>query len=143
MRGLKRQNTIELKTPGLGDHDGFIHTTLARLPLDCLSMKDVELGPIHRLCREATATYCGHRMVISKYRFVETMGAGGDSNPCVEPILFDDTVDAPPRVEVKMDGAINESNGFSKNVDRHVTIGSTPVLTAKPALNNLFPELAL
>jgi hypothetical protein len=142
-RGLKRQNTIELKTPGLGDHDGFIHTTLARLPLDCLSMKDVELGPIHRLCREATATYCGHRMVISKFRFVETMGAGGDSNPCVEPILFDDTVDAPPRVEVKMDGGINESNGFSKNVDRHVTIGSTPVLTAKPALNNLFPELAL
>lgn len=35
---LKRSNTIELKTPGLGDHDGFIHTTLARLPIDCLSM---------------------------------------------------------------------------------------------------------
>lgn len=24
-----RPNTIELKTPGLGEHDGFIHTTLA------------------------------------------------------------------------------------------------------------------
>ena len=51
-----RQNTIELKTPGLGQHDGFIHTTLARLPLDCLSMSDVELAPIHRLCREATVS---------------------------------------------------------------------------------------
>lgn len=59
---LKRSNTIELKSPGLGAHDGFIHTTLARLPIDCLSMSDVELEPIHRLCREATATYCGHRV---------------------------------------------------------------------------------
>ena len=75
---LKRQNTIEDKTPGLGQGDGFIHTTLCRLPLDCLSPHDVELEEIHRLCREATATYCGHRMVISKFRFLETTGRGGE-----------------------------------------------------------------
>jgi hypothetical protein len=76
VRKLERQNTIEWKTPGLGDQDGFIHTTLARLPIDCLSMTDTELEPIHRLCREATATFCGHRMVVSKFRFLETTGEG-------------------------------------------------------------------
>lgn len=79
---LKRQNTIELKTPGMGQGDGFIHTSLARLPLDCLSQHDVELENIHRLCREATATYCGHRMVVSKFRFLETTGRGGEVSYC-------------------------------------------------------------
>ena len=74
---LKRSNTIELKSPGLGAHDGFIHTTLARLPIDCLSMSDVELEPIHRLCREATATYCGHRvssMLVEPYTLSRVLG---------------------------------------------------------------------
>ena len=74
---LTRQNSIELKTPGLGTGDGFIHTTLCRLPLDCLSENDISLEQLHRLCREATATMSGHRMVISKFRFLETVGRGG------------------------------------------------------------------
>lgn len=75
---LRRQNTIESKTPGLGDRDGFIHTTLCRLPVDCLSTEEVHLDQVHRLCREATATLCGHRMVVSNYRFLETTGCGGE-----------------------------------------------------------------
>jgi hypothetical protein len=75
---LKRQNTIESKTPGLGDRDGFIHTTLCRLPVDCFSTHEVHLDDMHRLCREATATLCGHRMVVSNYRFLETTGCGGE-----------------------------------------------------------------
>ena len=77
-----RQHTIKKKTPGtaplLGmassSADGFIHTTLCRLPLDCLSSHDVELDMVHRLCREASATLNGHRMLIDQYRFLETMG---------------------------------------------------------------------
>ena len=159
-----RRNTIESKSPGLGDQDGFIHTSLARLPLDCFSMKDVELEEIHRLCREATATYAGHRMVISKFRFVETGGEGGESNPCVNPI-FDETIDAPPRVRVGVTGGIEQdttnlyhphhqrnpftgggvSVGQVKNdqnpttvSQRHATIGALPPIDSKTALNSLF-----
>jgi hypothetical protein len=135
---LERSNTIEIKTPGLGDHDGFIHTTLARLPLDCLSMTDVELAPIHRLCRETTATYCGHRMVIDRYRFLETTGAGGESNPCPEP-LFDETVEAPTRVF--MDGVRTTEMDLhvSKNVESSSTIGAIrDSRTQFPRLDSLF-----
>lgn len=74
---LTREHSIELKTPGLGSGDGFIHTTLCRLPLDCLSSDDVSLAQIHRLCRELTHTLSGHRMVISQFRLLETVGRGG------------------------------------------------------------------
>jgi hypothetical protein len=77
-RQLKRQDSISTKSPGLGHGDGFIHTTLCRLPLECLSQTDLDLAPIHRLCREASSTLSGHRMVISKFRFLETTGAGGE-----------------------------------------------------------------
>ena len=135
----RSQNTIECKSPGLGDHDGFIHTTLARLPIDCLSMTDVELAPIHRLCREATATYCGHRMVVSNFRFVETTGAGGESNPCVDPIL-DEYVEAPARFAVGVDGNILETNDLhsAKIVERNATIGNIPQLVTRPSLDGLF-----
>jgi hypothetical protein len=82
---LKRQNTIEEKTPGVGQGDGFIHTTLCRLPLECLSQSDVKLDKVHRLCREATEFYSGHRMVISKFRFIETVGRGGEVRRTVVP----------------------------------------------------------
>ena len=59
---LERQHTIKQRTPGMGvTADGFIHTTLCRLPLECLSSNDIELDQIHRLCREASATFNGHR----------------------------------------------------------------------------------
>ncbi len=103
---LERQPSIEFRTPGMGDGDGFIHTTLCRLPLDCLSSQDVELEPIHRLCREATAMYAGHRMIVHRFRFLETRGKGGDSNPCVEPI-FDESMDAPTRVTVDATGQVS------------------------------------
>lgn len=121
---LVRQNSIELKTPGLGNGDGFIHTTLARLPLDCLSMKDVDLDPIHRLCREATATYCGHRMVVKEFRFLETTGAGGESNPCIAPIT-DEIIEAPVRVQMTEAGIVeNRDLHTSKKVDSNATIGA-------------------
>jgi hypothetical protein len=123
---FERSDSIEIKTPGLGEsQDGFIHTTLARLPLDCLSMTDTELAPIHRLCREASATYCGHRMVISSFRVIETIGAGGESNPCVNPI-FDETIHAPVRVEVVASSGMMEQadlHATRKEVDQHATVG--------------------
>lgn len=138
---IERQNTIELKTPGLGDHDGFIHTTLCRLPLDCLSMKDVELGPIHRLCREATATYCGHRMVVSKFRFLETTGAGGESNPCFHPI-FDETIEAPRPVGVTRTGMLQETTDLhaQKVIDNRLTIGALPQSNDTGTIDGLFDE---
>jgi hypothetical protein len=120
-----RQHTIEKKTPGMGKMgkaDGFIHTTLCRLPLECLSSNDVELNKIHRLCREATATLSGHRMVISKYRFIETMGEGGESNPCFKPV-YDETIDAPIRHKVKIDGKVSETSKL--HPQENLTIGAT------------------
>jgi hypothetical protein len=125
-RPFERSDSIEMNTPGLGEsQDGFIHTTLARLPLDCLSMTDTELAPIHRLCREASATYCGHRMVISSFRVIETIGAGGESNPCVNPI-FDETIHAPVRVQVVSSVMIMEHadlHATRKEVEQHATVG--------------------
>ncbi len=134
---LVRSNTIELKTPGLGEHDGFIHTTLARLPLDCLSMTDVELGPIHRLCREATATFCGHRMVVDRYRFLETIGAGGESDPCVDPI-FDETIMAPTRVFMNGGQASEVDLHVSKKVESSATIGAIQKMEQRPRADSLF-----
>lgn len=136
-----RVNTIEIKTPGLGDHDGFIHTTLARLPLECLAMQDVELAPIHRLCREATAAYCGHRMVVDNFRFLETTGAGGESNPCVAPI-FDESVAAPPRFEMNGYAAVTESNDLhaSRMISSSSTIGAIPRVESRPTVDSLFEE---
>jgi hypothetical protein len=141
-KALSRQNTIEQKTPGLGARDGFIHTTLCRLPLDCLSSKDIELEQIHRLCREATATYCGHRMVVSKFRFLETTGCGGESNPCVQP-LFDETMEAPSKVEVRLGGVLFENKDLhvAKTVEsRGHTIGAHRRIDSLPttALQDLF-----
>ncbi|KAL7538323.1 hypothetical protein ACHAWF_006052 [Thalassiosira exigua] len=121
---LERQHTIKQRTPGMGvTADGFIHMTLCRLPVECLSSHDVDLEKIHRLCREATATLNGHRMVIGKFRFIETVGAGGDSNPCHKP-LYDETIDAPVRHKVEIDGTITERKPFnSHTVDEHLTIG--------------------
>eukprot|EP00579_Thalassiosira_antarctica_P028207 CAMPEP_0202021182 /NCGR_PEP_ID=MMETSP0905-20130828/46319_1 /ASSEMBLY_ACC=CAM_ASM_000554 /TAXON_ID=420261 /ORGANISM="Thalassiosira antarctica, Strain CCMP982" /LENGTH=470 /DNA_ID=CAMNT_0048582983 /DNA_START=230 /DNA_END=1642 /DNA_ORIENTATION=+ len=121
---LERQHTIKRRTPGMGvTADGFIHTTLCRLPLECLSSHDIELEEIHRLCREASATLNGHRMVISNYRFLETMGEGGESNPCYKP-LYDETIDAPLRHTVGIDGTVTERKILqSHTVNEHLTIG--------------------
>ncbi|KAL7526101.1 hypothetical protein ACHAWF_001633 [Thalassiosira exigua] len=121
---LERQHTIKNKTPGMGvTADGFIHMTLCRLPLDCLSSYDVELDKIHRLCREASATLNGHRMVIGKFRFMETMGAGGESNPCHQP-LYDEIINAPLRHTVNIDGTVTERRSMrSHAVDENLTIG--------------------
>ena len=139
---LERRHTIELKTPGLGSGDGFIHTTLCRLPLDCFSTTDVELEPIHRLCREATATYSGHRMLVNRFRFVETTGEGGDSNPCKNP-LFDESIVAPPRA-VNGEGVLcstsnpsatnNTSGGIAvSNAERNaITTGQVKGLALLP-----------
>mmetsp|Transcript_5681 Transcript_5681/g.9604 ORF Transcript_5681/g.9604 Transcript_5681/m.9604 type:complete len:452 (+) Transcript_5681:37-1392(+) len=120
------QHTIMQRTPGMGkpgSADGFIHTTLCRLPLDCLSSKDVELDELHRLCREVSATLNGHRMVVDKYRFIETMGEGGESNPCYKPI-YDEIIEAPARHEVHIDGTVESRNAQVSDVlERHNTIG--------------------
>jgi hypothetical protein len=73
------------------------------LPLECLSKHDVDLDDIHRLCREATATLSGHRMVVSKFRFLETGGAGGESNPCKSP-LYDETIVSPSKLKTSKTG---------------------------------------
>ena len=148
----ERVPTIELKTPGLGQGDGFIHTTLCRLPtLNCLSMSDVELEPIHRLCREATATYAGHRMVVSKFRFLETTGQGGESNPCIGPI-FDETMEAPSRVVVDATGQVNVlaphetynlpniPNPGLYEESRHATIGALPDFNTTGGVDGLFDK---
>ncbi len=160
-QAIVRTHTIESKTPGLGSGDGFIHTTLCRLPLECFSMNDVELEPIHRLCREATATYSGHRMLVHKFRFVETTGEGGDSNPCKNP-RFDTTLEAPLKVTsqtiddiANTDGALfSSSNGnaatnshrrTTSNLEQNAyTTGRVPDLTLlgrREGIEGLFDPL--
>ena len=123
---LERQHTIKQRTPGMGvTADGFIHTTLCRLPLECLSSHDIELDQVHRLCREASATLNGHRMVVDKYRFIETMGEGGESNPCYKP-LFDETIHAPVKHKVEIDGKVTERKSLqsaNEVAKQHLTIG--------------------
>jgi len=120
---LERQHTIKGKTPGMGvSADGFIHTTLCRLPLDCLSSQDIELDVVHRLCREASATLNGHRMEIGSYRFLETMGEGGESNPCYKP-LYDETIDAPLQHTVGIAGDITEGKKSQTQHQQPMTIG--------------------
>lgn len=76
---------------------------------------------------------------MSKYRFIDTIGAGGISNPCVNPI-FDETVTAPPRIELENNGNISEAALFTKNVDRHATIGAPPQADDRPDDWDLFGE---
>lgn len=165
-RKIVRTHTIESKTPGVGSGDGFIHTTLCRLPLECFSTQDVELEPIHRLCREATATYSGHRMLVHRFRFVETTGEGGDSNPCKNP-RFDTAMEAPMRVATAKYGSSNNINmnsgvgggsggeegpfalpssnnnsmnsGITSNAERnHFTTGQVPDMTNPGGIEGLF-----
>lgn len=135
---LERQHTIKQRTPGMGvTADGFIHTTLCRLPLECLSSNDIELDQIHRLCREASATFNGHRMVIGKFRFLETMGEGGESNPCFKP-LYDETIDAPSRHTVGIDGSVAKQNALKiQQADTHQTIGPVRNFLGQPAAMNV------
>jgi hypothetical protein len=136
----ERQNTIELKTPGMGQGDGFIHTTLARLPLNCLSPSDVSLDKVHRLCREASATLSGHRMVVSKFRFLESTGCGGESNPCCAPI-FDESMEAPSRVHVDRAGApfaIGNMHVQIVNEASSWTVGAVAAAVELPPLEGLF-----
>jgi hypothetical protein len=150
LKQADRQHSIELRTPGMASGDGFIHTTLCRLPLDCLSSEDVELEPIHRLCREATATYAGHRMYVHKFRFVETTGEGGDSNPCVGPI-FDETMVAPTKIVVDATGNIHRTSNFLQSTisrdnmaamtieERNaLTTGAVKAFTSGGGLDGLF-----
>jgi hypothetical protein len=135
----ERQNTIELKTPGMGQGDGFIHTTLARLPLNCLSPSDVSLDKVHRLCREASATLSGHRMVVSKFRFLETTGCGGESNPCCAPI-FDESMEAPSRVHVDRAGAPSEIENMHVQIVNEAswTVGAVAATVERPPMAGLF-----
>jgi len=141
----ERLHTIELKTPGLHSNDGFIHTTLCRLPLHCLSSHDVNLEHVHRLCREATATYCGHRMNINKFRFLETTGEGGESNPCYKPI-FDDTVYAPLKYgntsgSVDNTGSMNSNNNMSNvNLDQSANTIGVAMETSRASVFDLFDK---
>ena len=67
-------------------------------------------------------------MVIEKYRFIETMGEGGESNPCFNP-LYDETIDAPLQHRVKIDGSVEERKSLrahtadDKHDQRRGTIG--------------------
>ena len=62
-------------------------------------------------------------MVISNYRFLETMGEGGESNPCYKP-LYDETIDAPLRHTVGIDGTVTKRKILqSHTVNKHLTIG--------------------
>jgi hypothetical protein len=141
---LKRQNTIEEKTPGVGQGDGFIHTTLCRLPLECLSQSDVKLDKVHRLCREATEFYSGHRMVISKFRFIETVGRGGESNPCMGPI-YDETIEAPSRVKANRAGGFKEVENLHVQVvnSSSLTIGAVQNAIERPSVVGLFDNSEL
>ena len=72
-----------------------------------------------------------NRMVIGKYRFLETMGEGGESNPCYKP-LFDETIDAPLPHKVEIDGTVKERRSTqSHTVDEHLTIGPARNFMAK------------
>ena len=55
-------------------------------------------------------------MIIKNYRFLEMTGEGGESNPCYKP-LYDETIAAPPRHTVDIDGTITEKRHDSVTLD--------------------------
>ena len=80
---------------------------------------------------------------VSKFRFLETTGAGGESNPCTDPI-FDETIESPIRVEVGIDGAMTEQRDLhvGNSVERSSTIGALPNIPSRAAIEGLFDGLA-
>ena len=79
------------------------------------------------------------QMVVSKFRFIETTGEGGESNPCIAPI-FEEYVETPTRVEIGAGGMIEHNTDLhtEKMVDRSATIGNLPPLEKKMSLDGLF-----
>ena len=69
-------------------------------------------------------------MVVEKYRFLETMGEGGESNPCYRPI-YDEIIDAPLRHTVAIDGSVEEKRIHSTphQVDGNLTFGRVSLAT--------------
>ena len=104
---LKRHNTIEEKTPGMGEGDGFIHTTLARLPKSMSRYNVYNRDVVKGLCDEATKMLSGRRILINHIRFLHTTGLGGGSNPCVQP-LFDETIPLPEKKAGRTVGPVRD-----------------------------------
>ena len=82
-------------------------------------------------------------MVVSKFRFLETTGIGGESNPCIEPI-FDQTLEAPTRLVVHDSGHITATDNLHlpspAPKDRNATIGALPDNTTRNTMIGLFEE---
>lgn len=79
---------------------------------------------------------------LPKFRVLETTGEGGESNPCIAPI-FDEIVEAPPRVEIGINGDIQRTIDLhtAKIVDRSATIGNLPPShESKPSMDGLFDD---
>jgi hypothetical protein len=124
---LRRAPSIEAKTPGMQEGDGFIHCTLARLP-QAINSGDVSLAGVLKRMDECNALCSGHRMEVSRLRFLHSEGRGGNSNPMKEP-LYDEYIDCPKREEVEGGG--------------QATIGATRDIKRKGLKDGLFEELPL
>lgn len=67
------------------------------------------------------------RMLIGRFRFLETMGEGGESNPCYKPI-YDEYIEAPKQHTVEIDGTVKERKTTKARKVSHnasLTIGPT------------------
>ena len=78
-------------------------------------------------------------MVVDRYRFLETVGAGGESDPCVSP-FFDETILAPTRVLMNGGQASGMDLHTSKKVEFSATIGAVQQMEQRPRADSLFGE---
>jgi len=88
--GMLRTNTIAQRSP----QGGFIHTSLARLARApsteqqapfWLNRDNLDLTKVYSKCSEWSIKLSGHRMIVDKFWFLETDGAGGDADPVEQP----------------------------------------------------------
>ncbi|GMI30031.1 hypothetical protein TrCOL_g10875 [Triparma columacea] len=124
---LRRAPSIELKTPGMEEGDGFIHCTLARLP-HTISAGDTSLEDVLTALDECNALCSGHRMEIDKLRFLHSEGRGGNSNPMYKP-LYDEYIEFPKSEAVKIGGQTGQA-----------TIGAVRDITRASLKDSLFAE---
>ena len=65
------------------------------------------------------------------------MGEGGESNPCFKP-LYDETIDAPSRHTVGIDGSVAKQNALKiQQANTHQTIGPVRNFLGQPAAMNV------
>eukprot|EP00520_Triparma_pacifica_P020318 CAMPEP_0118641350 /NCGR_PEP_ID=MMETSP0785-20121206/5234_1 /TAXON_ID=91992 /ORGANISM="Bolidomonas pacifica, Strain CCMP 1866" /LENGTH=102 /DNA_ID=CAMNT_0006532787 /DNA_START=366 /DNA_END=674 /DNA_ORIENTATION=- len=82
-----------------------------------MSSADVPLDDVLLSIEESNALCNGHRMEISKLRFLHSEGRGGNSNPMYKP-LYDEIIECPSREDSDAARKGQATIGAVRNIQR-------------------------